>query len=105
MHFIWKSRSQSQEKEWRGTESKLLEVDYKGSSVSDDLGCNAISWCFINSRVNIAVYLEILAHVMLLSIDNLYGDSDILFQQALAPGHSANTTGNCFTDHGITVLD
>lgn len=42
---------------------------------------------------------------MLLCIDKLYGDSDILFQLAIAPGHSANITGNRFTDHGITVLD
>ncbi len=36
--FIWKSRSQSLEEEWRGTESMLLEVQCEVSTVSDDLG-------------------------------------------------------------------
>ena len=42
---------------------------------------------------------------MLLSADKLCGDADFLFQQDLAHAHSAKTTGNWFTDHGITVLD
>ena len=40
--FIRKSRSQSLEIEWRGTESKLRE----DSSVSDDLGRHVIFWCW-----------------------------------------------------------
>ncbi len=39
---IWKSGSQSLEEEWRGTESMLLEVQCKVSTVSDGLGC----WCW-----------------------------------------------------------
>ncbi len=46
MHFIWKSRSQSLEEEWRGTESMLLEVQCEVSTVSDDLGCHVICWCW-----------------------------------------------------------
>ncbi|KAF7656121.1 hypothetical protein LDENG_00046140 [Lucifuga dentata] len=61
--------------------------------------------CFINSKVNAAVYQEILEHFMLPSADKLYGDADFLFQQDLAPAHSAKTTRNWFADHGITVLD
>ena len=61
--------------------------------------------CFIKSRVNAAVYQEILEHFMLPSADKLYGDADFLFQQDLAPAHSAKTTGNWFSAHGITVLD
>ncbi len=45
LHFIWKSRSQSLEEEWRGTESMLLEVQCEVSTVSDDLGCHVICWC------------------------------------------------------------
>ncbi len=44
--FIWKSRSQSLEEEWRGTESMLLEVQCEVSTVSDDLGCHIICWCW-----------------------------------------------------------
>ncbi len=46
LHLIWKSRSQSLEEEWRGTESKLLEVQCKVSTVSDGLGCHVICWCW-----------------------------------------------------------
>ncbi len=44
-HFIWKSGSQSLEEEWRGTESKLFEVQCEVSEVSDDLGCCDFCWC------------------------------------------------------------
>ncbi len=37
--------------------------------------------CLIKSKVNAAVYQEILEHFMLLSADKLYGDADFLFQQ------------------------
>ncbi len=46
LHFIWKSRSQSLEEEWRATESMLLEVQCEVSTVSDDLGCHVICWCW-----------------------------------------------------------
>ncbi len=37
--------------------------------------------CFIKSKVNVAVYQEILEHFMLPSADKIYGDADFLFQQ------------------------
>ncbi len=37
---------QSLEEEWRGTESMLLEVQCEVSTVSDDLGCHVICWCW-----------------------------------------------------------
>ncbi len=70
---------------WRGTESKLLEVQCEVSEVRDDLGCRPVTsagvgpLCFIKSKVNAAVYQEILEHFMLPSADKLYGD--FLFQQ------------------------
>ena len=33
LHLIWKPRSQSLEEEWRGTQSKMLEVQCEGSSL------------------------------------------------------------------------
>ncbi len=44
--FNLETRSQSLEEEWRGTESKLLEVQCEVSTVSDDLGCHVICWCW-----------------------------------------------------------
>ncbi len=37
--------------------------------------------CFIKSKVNAAVYQEILEQFMLPSADKLYGDADFFFQQ------------------------
>ncbi len=61
--------------------------------------------CFIKSKVNAAVYQEILENFMLPSADKLYGDADFLYfiWFTLAPAHSAKTTS--FADHDITVLD
>ncbi len=87
----------------------LLEVQCKVSTVSDDLGCHVICWCcplcFLKSTVNAAIYQEILEHFMLPSADKLYGDADFIFQQDLAPAHTAKVTKSWFNDHGVTVLD
>ncbi len=106
---FWKSRSQSLEEEWRGTESMLLEVQCEVSTVSDDLGCHVICWCW--STVFSEVHSQrshlpgILEHFMLSSADKLYGDADFIFQQDLAPAHTAKGTKSWFNDHGVTVLD
>ncbi len=60
---------------------------------------------FIKSTVNAAIYQEILEHFMLPSADKLYGDADFIFQQDLAPAHTAKGTKSWFNDHGVTVLD
>ncbi len=59
--------------------------------------------CFLKSTVNI--YQEILEHFMLPSAGKLYGDADFIFQQDLAPAHTAKGTKSWFNDHGVTVLD
>ncbi len=61
--------------------------------------------CFLKSTVNAAIYQEILEHFMLPSADKLYGDADFIFQQDLAPAHTAKSTKSWFNDHGVTVLD
>ncbi len=48
--------------------------------------------CFLKSTVNSAIYQEILEHFMLPSADKLYGDADFIFQQDLAPAHTAKGT-------------
>ncbi len=60
--------------------------------------------CFIKSKVNAAVYQDILEHLMLSPADKLYGDADFLFQQDFRT-HSAKTTSKWFANHDITVLD
>ncbi len=61
--------------------------------------------CFLKSTVNAAIYQEILEHFMLPSADKLYGDANFIFQQDLAPAHTAKGTKSWFNDHGVTVLD
>ncbi len=61
--------------------------------------------CFLKSTVNVAIYQDILEHFMLPSADKLYGDADFIFQQDLAPAHTAKGTKSWFNDHGVTVLD
>ncbi len=61
--------------------------------------------CFLKSTVNAAIYQEILEHFTLPSADKLYGDDDFIFQQDLAPAHTAKGTKSWFNDHGVTLLD
>ncbi len=58
--------------------------------------------CFLKSTVNAAIYQEMLEHFMLPSSDKLYGEADFIFQQDLAPAHTAKGTKNWFNDHGVT---
>ncbi len=54
---------------------------------------------------NNSITPEILEHFMLPSADKLYGDADSIFQQDLAPAHTAKGTKSWFNNHGVTVLD
>ncbi len=55
--------------------------------------------CFLKSTVNAAIYQETLEHF------HAYEDADFIFQQDLAPAHTAKGTKSWFNDHGVTVLD
>ncbi len=85
----------------------LLEVQCEVSTVSDDLGCHVICWCWstVFSEAHSQSTRTILEHVMLPSADKLHGDADFIFQQDLAPAHTAKGTKSWFNDHGVTVLD
>ncbi len=48
---------------------------------------------------------KFLEHFMLSSADKLYGDVDLIFQQDLAPVHTAKGTKSLINDHVVTVLD
>jgi len=61
--------------------------------------------CFLMSKVNTAIYQEVLEHFMLPAADQLYGDADFIFQKDLSPAHSAKATRAWFKDHGIPVLN
>ncbi len=46
-----------------------------------------------------------LERFMLPSADKLYGEADFIFQQDVAPAHTAKGTKSWFNDHGVTVID
>ncbi len=109
LYLIWKSRSQRLEEEWRDKESSCLKSSVKFPqsvmiwAAMSSAGVGPL--CFLKSTVNAAIYQEILEHFMLPSADKLYGDAEFIFQQDLAPAHTAKGTKSWFNGHGVTVLD
>ncbi len=61
--------------------------------------------CFLKTNVTAPVYQYILEHFMLPSADQLFKDADFIFQQDLAPVHTAKITKRWLNDHGVGVLD
>uniref|UniRef100_A0A3P8UHJ6 Tc1-like transposase DDE domain-containing protein n=1 Tax=Cynoglossus semilaevis TaxID=244447 RepID=A0A3P8UHJ6_CYNSE len=61
--------------------------------------------CFLKSKVTATVYQNVLEDFMIPSAEDLYGDADFIFQQDLAPAHTARSTKTWFDAHAITVLD
>ncbi len=61
--------------------------------------------CFLKTNVTAPIYQEILEHFMLPSADQRFKDADLIFQQDLAPAHTAKNTKSWLNDHGVGVLD
>ncbi len=61
--------------------------------------------CFFKTSVTAPVYQDILEHFMLPSADQHFKDADFIFQQDLAPAHTAKSTKSWLNDHGVGVLD
>ncbi len=55
--------------------------------------------CFLKTNVTAPVYQDILEHFMLPSADQLFKDADLIFQQDLAPAHTAKSTKSWLNDH------
>ncbi len=49
-------------------------------------------FCFLKTNITAPIYQEILEHFMLPSVDQLFKDADLIFQQDLAPAHTAKST-------------
>ncbi|KAI2654676.1 Transposable element Tc1 transposase [Labeo rohita] len=50
--------------------------------------------CFLKTKVTAPVYQELIEHFMLPSADQLFKDAYFIFQQDLAPAHTAKSTKN-----------
>ncbi len=99
---VWRKRGEAQNPRCLRSSVKFPQsVMVWGAMSSAGVG----PLCFLRSKVNTAVYQEVLEHFMLPAADQLYGDADFIFQQDLAPAHSAKATSTWFKDHGIPVLN
>ncbi len=61
--------------------------------------------CFLKTNVTAPIYQYIVEHFMLPSADQLFKDAAFIFQQDLAPAHTAKSTKSWLNDHGVGVLD
>ncbi len=61
--------------------------------------------CFWKTNITAPVYQVILENFMLPSADQLFKDADFIFQQDLAPAHTAKSTKSWLNYHGVGVLD
>ncbi len=101
--------NQGLEEDWSGTESKLFEARCEVSKSKMIWGAVTSAgvgpMCFIKSKVNAAIYQEILItlcfHLLTIFMERLIS----FFRRILEPAHSAKTTFKWFADHDITVLD
>ncbi len=99
---VWRKRGEAQNPHCLRSSVKFPQsVMVWGAMSSAGVG----PLCFLRSKVNTAVYQEVLEHFMLPAADQLYGDADFIFQQDLAPAHSSKATSSWFKDHGIPVLN
>ncbi len=57
--------------------------------------------CFLKTNVTAPVYQAILEHFILPSNDQHFKDADFIFQQDLAPAHTAKSTKCWLNDHGV----
>ncbi|KAI2644059.1 Transposable element Tc1 transposase [Labeo rohita] len=93
---VWRKRGEAQNPHCLRSSVKFPQsVMVWGAMSSAGVG----PLCFLRSKVNAAVYQDILEHFMLPAADQLYGDADFIFQQDLAPAHSAKATSTWFKDH------
>ncbi len=48
---------------------------------------------------------QLLEQLLISSVDQPFKDTDFIFQQDLAPAHTAKSPKRCLNDHGVGVLD
>ncbi len=97
MYFIWKYNSQSCLK---SSVKFPQSVMIWGAMSSTGVG----PFCFLKTYTA-PIYKDILEHFMLPSADQLFKDADFIFQQDLAPAHTAKSSKSWLNNHGVGVLD
>ncbi|KAI5087039.1 hypothetical protein C0J45_24417, partial [Silurus meridionalis] len=96
---VWSKRDEAENPSCLRSSVKFAQsVMVLGSHSSESVG----PLCFIKSKVSTDICQEVLEHFILPSADQLYGDADFIFQQDLAPAHTAKGTKSA---HCVGVLD
>ncbi len=99
---VWRKRGEAQNPRCLRSSVKFPQSVMVWGAMSSAVLVHCVFW---GPRSTQAVYQEVLEHFMLPAADQLYGDADFIFQQDLAPAHSAKATSTWFKDHGIPVLN
>ncbi len=61
--------------------------------------------CFLKTNITAPIYQYIFGAFTFPSADQLFKDADFIFQQDLAPVHTAKSTKSWLNDQGVDVLD
>ncbi|CAM4557881.1 unnamed protein product [Leuciscus chuanchicus] len=94
-------RSQSLEEEWRGTQSKMLEVQCEVSTVCVGLGNHVIGWCWstVLSTQHSRLYQDISRALHASFSRQALWRCFLHFPAGFAPAHTAKITKTWFNDH------
>ncbi len=107
LYFIWKPRVWRKDGEAHIPSCLKSSVKFPQSvmiwGAMSSAGVGPL--CFLKTKVTAPVYQDILEHFMLPSADQLFKDADFIFQQDLAPAHTAKSPKSWLNDHGVGVLD
>ncbi len=98
---VWRKGGEAHSPSWLKSSVKFPQSDDLGAMSPAGVG----PLCFLKNNVTALVYQDILEHFMLPSADQLFKDADFIFQQDLAPAHTAKSTKSWLNDRGVGVLD
>ncbi len=99
---VWRKGGEAHSTSWLRSSVKFPQSVMIGGAMSS-AGVGPL--CFLKTNVTAPVYQDISEHYMLPSADQLFKDADFIFQQDLAPAHTARSTKSWLNDHGVGVLD
>ncbi len=109
---VWRKGGEAHSPSYIKSSVKFTQSVMIAMSFSDDclwwLPCHLLVLghsVFLKTNITAPAYQDILEHFMLPSADQLFKDADFIFQQDLAPAHTAKSTKSWLNDHGVCVLD
>ncbi len=102
VHRVWRKGGEAHSPSYLKYSVKFPQSVMIGGTMSS-AGVGPL--CFLKTNVTAPIYQDILEHFMLPSADQLFKYTDFIFQQDLAPVHTAKSTKSWLNDHGVGVLE